>query len=581
MSVPNTFATATSPIPLASLDANFAYYDAAFSIVSTALSFIANPTLSAGTANGVTYLNGSKVLTSGSALTFDGTNLSSTGGATFQGGPTGFGGGEVRLGTTASGQLSAISTLSVDSPVLFFDHRGSSNTGVFVWRNGTTGSNELARLTSTGLGIGTSSPLDKLEASKSTSGGLGAVIVATNPAASATGNAASIGFRGNSNFLAAGFYSARIAAEETSANKFATVFYRYTGITASGDESMRLDASGNLGLGVTPSAWKSDWNALDVETGGIALAGSLAAGAVTTNAFLNSSTQWVYKSSFAASMYRQISTGAHEWHIAPSGTAGNAITFTQAMTLDAAGALLVGTTSKVSSESLQVYGDFSILRNGSFTGYLGSGSTLVSGAGATDLAVRSDGAIAFAAGGATERARITSAGDLLVGTTSSGGAGGMSVFPLGGGAGTSAIQVFNKTNTTSDSAILFRVAGATVSGISYTSTVVTYGTVSDHRLKEVVQPITGALARNALLNPVKYKWKVDGSDGEGFIAHELQGAFPTAVTGEKDAVDEEGKPVYQGVGTGPLDGHFAACINELTALVESLKAEVAALKAAA
>ena len=100
-------------------------------------------TLSGGTANGVLYLDGSKVVTSGSALTFDGTNLSSTGGATFQGGPTSYGGGEIRLGTTASGQQSAISTLSVDSPVLVFDHRGTSNTGVFVWRNGTGGANEL------------------------------------------------------------------------------------------------------------------------------------------------------------------------------------------------------------------------------------------------------------------------------------------------------------------------------------------------------------------------------------------------------------------------------------------------------
>jgi len=131
----------------------------------TTLSASGATTLSGGTANGVTYLNGSKVLTSGSALTFDGTNLSSTGGATFQSGPTGYGGGEVCLGTTASGQQSAISTFSVDSPLLVFDHRGTSNTGGFVWRNGTVGSNELARLTSTGLGIGTSSPGAKLDLS--------------------------------------------------------------------------------------------------------------------------------------------------------------------------------------------------------------------------------------------------------------------------------------------------------------------------------------------------------------------------------------------------------------------------------
>jgi len=78
MAVPNTFAAATSAIPLANLDANFAYYDAAYSITSTAISFTGAVTLSTGTVNGVPYLNASKVLTSGAVLTFDGTILSST-----------------------------------------------------------------------------------------------------------------------------------------------------------------------------------------------------------------------------------------------------------------------------------------------------------------------------------------------------------------------------------------------------------------------------------------------------------------------------------------------------------------------
>jgi len=96
---------------------------------------------------------------------------------------------------------------------------------------------------------------------------------------------------------------------------------------------------------VTPSAWKSDWNALDIETGGIAIAASLAVGNIATNAFLDSSAQWIYKQSFAASRYAQGSDGSHSWHTAASGTAGNAITFTQAMTLDASGNLVVGAAS--------------------------------------------------------------------------------------------------------------------------------------------------------------------------------------------------------------------------------------------
>jgi hypothetical protein len=70
-----------------STSATIARTDAAQSFTGTQ-TFLSNPVLDAGTANGVLYLNGSKVVTSGSALTFDGANLSSTGGATFQGGPT-------------------------------------------------------------------------------------------------------------------------------------------------------------------------------------------------------------------------------------------------------------------------------------------------------------------------------------------------------------------------------------------------------------------------------------------------------------------------------------------------------------
>jgi hypothetical protein len=116
-----------------------------------------------------------------------------------------------------------------------------------------------------------------------------------------------------------------------------------------------------------------------------------------------------------------------------------------------------------------------------------------------------------------------------------------------------------------------------VGDIATNGTGATYNSASDYRLKENIQPMTGALARNALLNPVKYKWKVDGSDGEGFIADQLQGPFPSAVTGEKDAVDADGNPIYQSIGTGPLDGHFAACVNELQAIIQEQQALITAL----
>jgi hypothetical protein len=84
--------------------------------------------------------------------------------------------------------------------------------------------------------------------------------------------------------------------------------------------------------------------------------------------------------------------------------------------------------------------------------------------------------------------------------------------------------------------------------------------------------MTGALAKISALKPVTYKWKLNGSDGEGFIAHELAEVCPQAVIGVKDAVDEDGNPVHQGIDTSFL-------VATLTAAIQELKAEFDAYKA--
>jgi hypothetical protein len=103
--------------------------------------------------------------------------------------------------------------------------------------------------------------------------------------------------------------------------------------------------------------------------------------------------------------------------------------------------------------------------------------------------------------------------------------------------------------------------------------------LSDHRLKENIQPMQNALGVVAQLNPVTYNWKADGSDGQGFIAHELQAVVPDCVTGEKDAVDAEGNPVHQGVDTSFLIATLSAAIQELHALVKMQAEDIADLKA--
>lgn len=114
--------------------------------------------------------------------------------------------------------------------------------------------------------------------------------------------------------------------------------------------------------------------------------------------------------------------------------------------------------------------------------------------------------------------------------------------------------------------------------ITTSSTATAYVTASDYRLKENIQPMTGALGVVAQLNPVTYTWKTDGSDGQGFIAHELQEVVPDCVIGEKDAVDADGKPEYQGVDTSFLVATLTAAIQEQQALITALTARVSALE---
>jgi hypothetical protein len=186
----------------------------------------------------------------------------------------------------------------------------------------------------------------------------------------------------------------------------------------------------------------------------------------------------------------------------------------------------------------------------------------------------------------TERARIDSSGNLLVGTTSV--QNGVAADPVGitlygngaGGAQGVGIFVRNSTNhvlyvnnkTSGGALVFFFNGGNSVGEITSNGTGTTYATSSDYRLKENVQPMQDALSVVAQLNPVTYTWKADGSDGQGFIAHELQAVVPDCVTGEKDAVDAEGNPKYQGVDTSFLVATLVKAVQELTARIAALEA---------
>jgi hypothetical protein len=163
-----------------------------------------------------------------------------------------------------------------------------------------------------------------------------------------------------------------------------------------------------------------------------------------------------------------------------------------------------------------------------------------------------------------ERMRIDSSGNLLVGTTTQ----------------LNSARATWQTATNNSRYIGFQTtAGAEIGYIFNNTTATQYSTTSDYRLKQDVVPMTGALAKVEALKPVTYKWKFDNSDGEGFIAHELQEICPHAVVGQKDEVNSDGNPVYQGIDTSFLVATLTAAIQEQQALIQDLTTRLEKLEA--
>jgi hypothetical protein len=285
--------------------------------------------------------------------------------------------------------------------------------------------------------------------------------------------------------------------------------------------AVTIDTSQNVGIGVTPSAW-SNVTAFQIESG------SLCAGSIDTylssNAFYSTASPsgWKYISSAnATQFYQNAAGGEFVWRTAASGTAGNAITFTEAMRIDSSGNLLIGTTS-------------------------------VSGTYTEKLAVMQSGNIsaAYIKGNATTQ-------DMIVSQVATDSGTRYHVAFRDGSSGTGSQR------------------GSITSNGSSTA----YNTTSDYRLKENVVPMTGALVTVSALKPVTYTWKENGSSSQGFIAHELAEVVPDAVTGEKDAVNEDGSIKPQSIDTSFLVATLTAAIQEQQTIINDLKARIEILEA--
>jgi hypothetical protein len=244
---------------------------------------------------------------------------------------------------------------------------------------------------------------------------------------------------------------------------------------------------------------------------------------------------------------------------------------TTAVTVDTSQNVGIGTASMTGK--LNVLGAAAGIA-GYFSDSTNSSLAIATLSGGVTLGTDVGGAIHLATDGATaakRRLSIDSSGNLLINTTSDFNSGLTNIaFDSGSRVGITLKQ----TNANNSGTFLnFAQSGTTIGSITGNATNAAYNTSSDYRLKEDIASMTGALAKVAALKPVTYKWKINGSDGEGFIAHELAEVCPHAVTGAKDAVDADGNPKYQGIDVSFLVATLTAAIQELTARIVALEAK--------
>jgi len=268
-----------------------------------------------------------------------------------------------------------------------------------------------------------------------------------------------------------------------------------------GNDRVTIDQSGNVGVGVTPSAWATSYKAFQIGQSASLSGFSSELAVFGSNCYFDTTdSRWERITSGFTSQYYQTS-GTHVWRTGGTAGANTDCAFTQAMTLDASGNLFIGKAAT---------GLGTVGIQGSPSGWI--------------------------------QATVSGDSSLFTNRLASDG---------------KTVQFYRQT--------------LEVGNISVTTTGATFNSTSDYRLKESVSPLSGGLARVNALKPSVYKWKSNGSDGEGFLAHELAEVVPAAVNGEKDDVNEDGTIKAQSIDMSRIVPILVAAIKELSAEVNALK----------
>jgi hypothetical protein len=292
-----------------------------------------------------------------------------------------------------------------------------------------------------------------------------------------------------------------------------------------GSEKMRIDAVGNLGLGTTSPTYKID---ATTTSGGNGL--KIARGSDSFFEQFQSTTGGVSLAASGSAGYLAMRTGT---------TAG---TTTERMRIDSSGNVTIGSSSLSANAALKFQAD-----TGTFTLEHDRG---------THALTLSD------SDGTGEVLRVDTSGNLLVGGTSIGASD-------SAGIDSSGIMTISRASGVGRNMMLFKNGGSDVGSISSNTSSTAYNTSSDARLKDVTGEARGLEVINEL-NPVAYNWKADGKADEGLIAQEVMDIVPNAVSGSEE-------DMYQ-MDYSKLVVHLVAGMKEQQTQIEELKTQINNLK---
>jgi hypothetical protein len=262
------------------------------------------------------------------------------------------------------------------------------------------------------------------------------------------------------------------------------------------------------------------------------------------------------------------------------GVAGTSVPTNERMRILSTGAVTIGDTASYARFAVRGFtgtsGSYNLVAHFGDGVSGNSGYIVQGGASSNTIGLLADSGSLILGTGLTEKARIDSSGNLLVGTTGLGTIGSSSGSTItASGAIYSAStgeSIFSRRSSDGD-VILFRRDTSSVGSIAVTTLLTTYNTTSDYRLKTVTGSVMGQGERIDALKPIDYQWKKGNEQARGFLAHEFQTVYPNSVTGEKDAIDADGKPVYQ-----TMQASTAEVIADLVAEIQSLRQRIATLE---